>query len=115
MPKSKPKSAPFPSKKELLDFIRDSPVPVGKKEIARAFQIRGSDRVALKTLIKELEDDGQLERHGRRGLTRSGGLPEVLVVEIAGRDPDGELLAKPAAWRREGAPPKIYMAPERRG
>ncbi len=115
MAKSKIKAAPFPSKQELLDFIRESPVPVGRKEIARAFRIRGPDRVALKALIKELEDEGQLDRHGKRGLTRSGGLPEVLVVEITGRDSDGELLAKPAAWRREGAPPKIYMAPERRG
>jgi ribonuclease R len=113
--KSKAKHAPFPSKQDLLDFIRKSPVPVGKKEIARAFQIRGPDRVALKTLLKELQEEGQLERHGKRGLTRSSGLPEVLVVEIAGRDPDGELLAKPAAWRHEEALPKIYMAPERRG
>ncbi len=115
MAKSKSRPAPLPSKQELLDFIRESPVPVGKKEIARAFQIRGPERVALKALIKELQNDGQLERHGKRGLTKAGGLAEVMVVEIAGRDPDGELLAKPAAWRREEAPPKIYMAPERRG
>jgi len=113
--KPRSKAAPFPSKQEVLDFIRESPVPVGKREIARAFQIRGPDRVALKALLKELQDEGHLDRQEKRRLTRAGGLPEVVVVEIAGPDPDGELLARPAVWRGEGAPPKIYMAPERRG
>ncbi len=112
---AKAKSTPFPSKEEVLAFIRESEVPVGRKEIARAFHIRGNDRVALKAMLKELHDEGHLDRHGKRRLTRTGGLPEVLVVEIAGTDPDGELLARPAVWNREGAPPKIYMAPERRG
>jgi ribonuclease R len=113
--KPRSKTAPFPSKQELLDFIRESPVPVGKREIARAFHIRGQDRAALKAVLKELQEEGHLDRQDKRRLTRAGGLPEVLVVEIAGLDPDGELLARPAVWRREGAPPKIYMAPERRG
>jgi ribonuclease R len=113
--KPRSRTAPFPSKQELLDFIRESPVPVGKREIARAFHIRGRDRAALKAVIRELQDEGHLEREERRRSIRAGGLPEVLVAEITGPDPDGELLARPAVWRHEGAPPKIYMAPERRG
>ena len=46
MPRAKSKTPPFPSKQELLAFINESPVPVGKKEIARAFRIRGQDRAA---------------------------------------------------------------------
>ena len=42
---------PFPTKDQLLDFIRDSPTPVGRKEIARAFRISGDDRVRLKALL----------------------------------------------------------------
>ena len=28
---------PFPTRDAVLEFIRESPVPVGKREIARAF------------------------------------------------------------------------------
>ena len=36
----KPKPAPgLPSRQQILDFIKESPTPVGKREIARAFGI----------------------------------------------------------------------------
>jgi len=115
LPRAKSTKSPFPSKRDVLDFINESPVPVGRKEIARAFHIRGDDRVALKALLRELQDEGHLERQDKRRLTAAGGLPEVLVVEVEGLDTDGELLARPAVWRRVEQPPKIFMAPERRG
>ena len=99
----------------MLNFIRESPVPVGKKEIARAFHIHGADRVLLKAMLKELRQEGLLDRHEGRRLSAAGGLPEVAVVEVTGPDSDGELLARPSVWRGEGEAPKIYMAPERRG
>jgi ribonuclease R len=37
------------------------------------------------------------------------------VLEITGTDEDGELLARPIIWRKSGAPPRIYVAPERHG
>ncbi|RMD63554.1 MAG: hypothetical protein D6826_04640, partial [Alphaproteobacteria bacterium] len=52
----------MPTREEILAFIRESPVPVGKREIARAFQVKGSDRVALRTLLKELREAGLIER-----------------------------------------------------
>ena len=60
--------APFPTKEAVLAFIRNSPVPVGKREVARAFKLSGSaDRERLKLLMKALEADGAVERgHGRR-------------------------------------------------
>jgi ribonuclease R len=50
----KPPERPFPTREEVLAFIRESKGPVGKREIARAFQIRGAERLALKELLKEL-------------------------------------------------------------
>jgi ribonuclease R len=41
-------------------------------------------------------------------------LPAVAVVEVTGLDEDGELLARPAVWELEEAPPVIYLAPEAR-
>jgi ribonuclease R len=111
--KSRP---PLPTRQQVLDFVRDSPTPVGKREIARAFQIGGADRIALKAMLKELERDGALDRGRRRRLARPGALPEVAVLEIAGTDPDGEVIARPVSWREDaGEPPLIYMAPDRAG
>ena len=113
MPKSSKR--PFPSKDEVAEFIRESPTPVGKREIARAFQITGSDRIALKALMKELQADGTVERGRKRRVSVPGGLPEVTVVVIEGVDTDGEVVARPMQWREDTPPPRIYMAPERRG
>ncbi|WP_142850801.1 ribonuclease R [Telmatospirillum sp. J64-1] len=104
---------PLPSKQELLDFIRNSPGHVGKREIARAFHMTGDLRVELKRMLRELEAEGAVEKGGKRRFGRPGTLPEVAVVELFGTDTDGELLARPLVWREEGKPPTIYMAPER--
>jgi ribonuclease R len=51
----------------------------------------------------------------RRKLMRPGVLPPVTVLEITGRDADGEFLARPAAWDEEhGAPPRILMVESKR-
>lgn len=112
---SRQKPAPFPTKEELLTYIRESPVPVGKREIARAFRITGSERIRLKAMIRELEREGTLGRDRGRRFGPAGRLPEVTLVEVTGTDEDGEVLAKPVAWEGEGPSPRIYMAPDRRG
>jgi ribonuclease R len=109
------KKAPLPTKQQILDFIRDSPTPVGKREIARAFGIGGGDRIALKAMLKEIAAEGSVERGRGRRLARPSSLPAVGVLEITGTDADGELTARPLFWRDDAPPPKIVMAPERRG
>ena len=109
------KKVPLPTKQQILEFVRESPTPVGKREIARAFHIRGDDRVALKALLKVLAADGELA-HGRgRKVSNPSALPDVAVVQIIETDPDGEIIARPLQWRGEGPPPKVLMAPEARG
>ncbi len=110
----KPPERPFPTREEVLAFIRESKGPVGKREIARAFQIRGAERLALKELLKELGRSGELQVGAKRRYLAAGELPPVMVLEITGTDPDGEVLAKPAVWHQEAAPPRIYVSPDRR-
>ncbi len=112
---TKPKAPPVPTKEEIREFIESSPGHVGKREIARAFHLTGPHRPLLRQLLRELEEEGAIQRGRKRRFARHGALPDVMVVEITGTDPDGELLARPLVWREEGAPPRIYMAPERRG
>lgn len=101
----------FPSKRDILEFIESSPDTVGKRDIARAFGIKGGDRIALKRLLREMADEG-LIKGSRKRLRKPGGLPSVTVIEIVGRDEDGEFYALPAAWpEEEGKPPRILIAP----
>ena len=108
------KPAPFPSKDEVLRFVRESPGKVGRREIARAFGIRGNDRAALTELLRTLEEEGSLE--GRRRRRRpAGALPSVTVLEVDGLDGDGALTARPARWEEPDPPPPITLDPAPRG
>jgi ribonuclease R len=109
-----PKHVPLPTKKDLLDFIRDSPNHVGKRELARAFGMTGPSRTVLRQLLKELEQSGEVQRGRGRRVGKPGSLPETLVVEIVATDSDGELIGRPLAWAEKERPPRIYMAPQRR-
>ncbi len=109
------KHAPFPSRDEVLKFIEDTPGRVGKREIARAFNLDIDQKMQLKKLLKEMKEDGQVQRGPGHKFAEPGSLPPVGVVVIIGPDTDGEIRAKPMTWDQEGAPPAIYMAPERRG
>ncbi len=103
----------LPSKQDILKFIQDSPSFAGKREIARAFQIKGSDRVGLKLLLREMADEGLIKGRRKR-LTKAGELPSVTVIEITGRDEDGELIGGPAKWDEdEGAPPSVILLSRR--
>lgn len=115
MPKAPRKEAPFPTREALLTFIRESPTPVGKREIARAFQLHGEARVMLKLMLRELEASGALQRDRGRRVAPPAALPEVAVLEVCAIDEDGEVLARPLRWESEAPPPRIFMKPERRG
>lgn len=104
----------LPSKQEILDFLETANVKAGKREIARAFGVKGGDRVALKELLRSMADDG-LITGSRRKLVKPGALPPVTVIEIITRDKDGEFVARPATWDEEhGAPPRILMVESKR-
>jgi ribonuclease R len=109
------KAAPFPTKEQVLAFIRESPTPIGKREIARAFHLKGSDRIPLKALLKELEREGAVDRGRHRRLGAAGELPEVAVVQIIGPDADGDLWARPVDLRPDDAEPKILVIEGKRG
>ncbi len=100
----------FPSKDEVLAFIGAQSGKVGTREIARAFGLKNADRAALKTMLRELTDDGRLERR-RKKLHHPGTLPATVLADITGRDRDGELIAVPTEWDVEahGEAPKIRL------
>jgi ribonuclease R len=104
----------LPSRQEILDFLQSSTAQASKREIARAFGVKGGDRIALKELLREMADDG-LIAGSRRKLTRPGTLPPVTVIEIVARDEDGEFVARPSSWDEEhGQPPRILIVESKR-
>ena len=92
---AEPAEAVRPSRDDLLRFVTENPDRSGRRDIARAFKLKGDDRVWLKETLRALEDEGLLER-SRKRLSRPGTLPHVVVLDIVSRDPDGGLLARPA-------------------
>nr|WP_299439425.1 ribonuclease R [uncultured Rhodospira sp.] len=112
VPPAKPtKQAPFPTRAEVLDYIRDNPDHVGKREISRAFQLDAEQRPQLRQMLKQLEDEGHIQRGRKRRFAPPGTLPEVTVLTIHATDQDGELLARPDTWDTEdlGPPPRVLV------
>ena len=105
------KDAFRPSRDEILRYIAENPDRSGKREIAKAFSLRGDDRVWLKDLLRDLADEGLLEKSRKRHI-RPGALPHVTVLDIYGRDPDGSLLARPAEYDGP-TPPVVAIRPSR--
>ena len=107
-PKSQ-QSEHLPTKEQVRSFIDESETPVGKREIARAFNIKGADRIYLKKILKELIDEGHLEKGRKQELAPAGALPSVAVIEVDRIDKDGEAIARPVSWQEDGKPPVIYV------
>jgi ribonuclease R len=111
----RPERGRLPSRDALLRYIEESPTRVGKREIVRAFGLKGDARIELKRLLRELKDQGAVRSTGRRGVHAAGALPATCVIEIHDIDVDGELQARPVSWEGEAEPPPIVVAPTARG
>ena len=107
----------MPTKDEVLDFLREAPAKTGKREIAKAFGIKGADRVRLKEMLAELADEGLISRGRRRTFTGDPAkLPPVTVVDVVRLSRDGEPVAVPHDWEHADiAPPAIVFGRERKG
>ncbi|MEJ6784679.1 ribonuclease R [Aminobacter sp. Piv2-1] len=84
-----------PSRDEVLRYIAENPDSSGKRDIAKAFALKNDDRIWLKSLLRDLQDEGLLEK-SRKRLHRVGQLAHVAVLDIFGRDEEGALLARPS-------------------
>lgn len=105
------------SSDDILRFLADSPTPLTKREIARAFDIKGDGRIILKDMLRELEDRGAIIKQAGQAYTIPKALPHVSVIEITDIDADGDLFAKPTEWDEatQGPLPVIEMQPGKKG
>lgn len=100
----------IPTKDAILQWIADNPALTAKRDIAKAFGIKGAARIDLKRLLKELEDDGHLAKRGK-SYRDPDRLPPVSVLQVLEPDDQGDLFARPLEWSGEGAEPRILVLP----
>jgi ribonuclease R len=113
--RSKASAPALPSREDIVAFIAKSSGKVGKREIARAFNIQGGDRIWLKQMLKDLEIEGVVDRR-RKVVHKAGQLPPVVLADIKKRDRDGELIAEPTEWDADehGPVPTIIITSPRK-
>lgn len=101
--------AGLPSRKQILDFIASSGQPAGKREIARAFGLKGNEKIALKKLLNDMGDEGLVETSRGRAFHQVGGIPKVTVLKVVAADEDGAIWARPENWEADTPPPKLRI------
>lgn len=105
------KTPTIPTREDILEFIRNATGKVTKREIARAFHVRGPDKVHLKKILREMTDDGLLAKDEvSRGLRSGDDLPRVMVIRCTGVDAHGHVNVTPDEWAEENPAPEIRVA-----
>ena len=102
-----PQPKGLPARDDILKFIAGSEGPIGKREISRAFGIKGNDKIKLKSLLKDMKGDGSVAGKKRR-MNVAGELPPVTVIEVVGVDDNGDAYGHPVEWH-DDKPPKLLI------
>jgi ribonuclease R len=110
----KPSKGGLPTRQQILDFIQSSDAPAGKREIAKAFHLKGNEKIALKALLRDMADEGLIDSAPGRAFHRMGGVPKVTVLRVVDVDDSGRAWAVPERWEAEAPPPRLRVM-ERKG
>ncbi len=95
----------LPSMDQLRDWIAENP-DATRRDIARAFGVKGSLKIDLKAMLRDLEADGTLKP---RRSSMGGKLPPVTVLDVLAPDAEGDLFARPVEWRGDAAAPVVLV------
>lgn len=105
----------LPTRQQVLDFIASSAVPAGKREIGKAFGLKGQEKIQLKALLRDMADEGLIDGN-RSAFHRMGGVSKVTVLRVVDTE-DGEAIAIPDQWQPDDAspPPRLRVIEKARG
>ncbi|NRA29696.1 MAG: ribonuclease R [Parvularculaceae bacterium] len=85
----------IPTPKELIEWVErenaERSSPVTRRDIAKAFGVKGAARAELRGMLKRLEREGALSLDGKRA-KRPGQLPPVTVLTVERMNSDGDLV-----------------------
>lgn len=107
--------AGLPSKDELIRYLASSPEEITRRDLARAFQLKGQERADLRAMMRDLESDGLLARGHKKRVRPVGRLPGVVVANVTALDDDGDLIAEPASQSEGGPSARILLIEDGRG
>ncbi|HEY0212600.1 MAG TPA: ribonuclease R [Paenirhodobacter sp.] len=102
----------IPTKEQILAWLAENPGAGAKRDIAKAFGIKGAAKIELKRILREMAEDGTVERR-RRSYRDATKLPPVSVLRITAPDTAGDLWAEALEWDGEGPPPNILFMPKK--
>ena len=105
----------LPTKDQIRQWILENPGLSAKRDIAKAFGVKGDARIDLKRMLKELESEGSVEKRARR-FRDPGALPPVAVLLVLPPDSNGDLFARPLEDTGEAGPedtPRILILPQK--
>ena len=102
----------LPSREDILQFIQTADGPSGKREISKAFGLKGNEKIALKALLRDMAEEGLIDGK-KTAYHRMGGLPKVTVLKVVAIE-DGEPVAEPESWEAEGERPRLRLV-EKKG
>ncbi len=98
----------IPTKSEVLNWISDNPTLTSKRDISRAFGIKGAARIDLKRVLRELEAEGHLQKRSKT-YRDPDKLPPVSILQVLAPDMNGDLFAHPMEWHGQAAAPRILL------
>lgn len=99
----------FPSKQEIIEWVSNNPNKISKRDIARAFGVKGAKKVDLKRILKELQQNGDLQKR-RKPYRDPERLAPVSILQVLAPDSQGDLFAQPVEWSGEGGLPLILLS-----
>ena len=111
LPKEKKLGQSRPNIEQIKTYINSTSKPITRRDVARAFKIKGSDRIWLKKTLRELTGTGEVTLSHRRGFSASSKtVPPVSIIEIIKILNDGDLLGKLKKTNDETARIKILIS-----
>ena len=98
----------IPTKDAILAWVKENPNNSSKRDIAKAFGIKGQARIDLKRILKELTAEGHINKK-RKSFSNPEELAPVSVLAISHVDKSGDTWAKPLEWKGKGDAPTVLF------
>ncbi|WP_332065531.1 ribonuclease R [Bartonella sp. CB189] len=93
----------LPDKAEILAFINDNPNRSNKREIVKAFNLKGDSRIWLKNILHDLKRNNLIAPKHTKEINAKQ-LPSIAVVKINACNEEGNFIAHPLEWKANPKP-----------
>lgn len=101
----------FPDRQTILDFLKKNPEARSQADIARGLRVKGRERAVLREILRELQEEGLIERTGKRSFARPDQPPASGLVEFTRLTADGDLIGQCVGDKGLFGPELVYAGP----